>query len=257
MVTPRLATALIVFEFDLAINAVIAVGVAAIDLPGFGGDGEGVADQNQFAALVITTTWHNLAFDLHLPRLLLHGGRIELLLHHIAQDDCLAAIGAEDFVLATGQRLVNLGLIGEGLIVRIVLPVATAVMPQPHDILRVFGQMVVNVAQKDQPRVLIHIGIEIDLQPRRALCFAYELQPQALAGLGFEIGGVFPQRVGLEGFGVMQPHDQRGVKVFDVAAETIGHQHVWITGLRPAFANASRSLAVADMRERESPILIR
>ena len=44
--------ALVVLELDLAINPVIAIRVAAIDLPGFGHDESFVVNRQQFAALV-------------------------------------------------------------------------------------------------------------------------------------------------------------------------------------------------------------
>src|SRR5262249_25105073 len=105
--------ALIVFEFDLAVNAVIAVGVAAIDLSGFSGDSESLTDENQFAALVIN---HELALFLHLAGLCLDGRGFKLFLHPIAQENLTAAAGAKNFILAASQCFINPGLIGEGLI---------------------------------------------------------------------------------------------------------------------------------------------
>jgi hypothetical protein len=53
--------ALVVLELDLAINPVITVRVAAIDLPGFGHDESRVMYRQQFAALIVN---HCLPFTL-------------------------------------------------------------------------------------------------------------------------------------------------------------------------------------------------
>jgi hypothetical protein len=66
--------ALVVLALDLAINPVVAVRAAAIDLPGFGHDESRVMHRQQFAAFVIN---HRLPFVLHLAHLLLRRWRIE------------------------------------------------------------------------------------------------------------------------------------------------------------------------------------
>lgn len=97
----------VVLEDDLPVDPLVAVGTPPIDLSSLVGNREGVPDQDERKALVVDG---NLALFGQFARLLLHGGRVELLFHRVAQRDGLAAGGTEDLARASwGESLVNRG----------------------------------------------------------------------------------------------------------------------------------------------------